>query len=76
LFPGGVAPVDRRKRCELLFAFEDRDPRFLEELSRVFYQRVDTLGPVPEEDLTALQLEFMRANRAERVRAEGEKGVP
>jgi hypothetical protein len=70
LFPGGVAPVDRQKRCELLFAFEEREPQFLEELSREFYKRVDALGSVPEEDLTALQLAFMQAHRAERVRAE------
>jgi hypothetical protein len=67
LFPGGVAPVDRQRRCELLFAFEERDPRFLEKLSQAFFRRVDAIGSVPEEDLTALQLVFMRANRAERV---------
>jgi hypothetical protein len=70
LFPDGVAPVDRQKRCELLFAFEEREPQFLEELSQEFYKRVDALGSVPEEDLTALQLAFMQAHRGERVRAE------
>jgi hypothetical protein len=72
LFPGGVAPTDRQKRCELLFAFEEREPRFLEELSQVFYKRVDALGSVPEEDLTVLQLAFMQAHRAERVHAEAD----
>jgi hypothetical protein len=35
LFPGGIAPVDRQKRCDLLFAFEERDSQFLEELDQV-----------------------------------------
>ncbi len=70
LFPGGVAPVNRQKRCELLFAFEEREPQFLEELTQVFYERVDALGSVPEEDLTALQMAFMQAHAGERVRAE------
>jgi hypothetical protein len=70
LFPSGIAPVDRRKRCELLFAFEERDPQFLEGLSQIFYERVDALGSVPEEDLIALQLAFMQTHRAEQVRAE------
>jgi hypothetical protein len=70
LFPGGIAPVDRQRRCELLFAFEEREPQFLEALDRLFYERVDALGSVPEEDLTALQLAFMRSHRAERVCAE------
>jgi hypothetical protein len=70
LFPGGVAPADRQQRCDLLFAFEEREPQFLEELSQVFYKRVDALGSVPDEDLTALQLAFMQAHRAGKVRAE------
>jgi len=69
LFPGGVAPEDRQKGCELLFAFEADDPRFLEDLTRVFYERVDALGAVPEEDLTALELSFMRAHSSDRVAA-------
>jgi hypothetical protein len=44
LFPDGIAPVDRQKRCDLLFAFEERDPQFLEELDQIFYKRVDALG--------------------------------
>lgn len=67
LFPGGIAPVDRQKRCEILFAFEERDPQFLEELDQVFYKRVDALGSVPEEDLTALELAFMRAHGSDPV---------
>jgi hypothetical protein len=67
LFPDGIAPVDRQKRCELLFAFEERDPQFLEELTQIFYKRVDALGSVPEEDLTALELTFMRAHCTEPV---------
>jgi hypothetical protein len=70
LFPGGIAPVEQQRRCELLFAFEEREPEFLEELDRLFYERVDGLGAVPEEDLTALQLAFLRSHRAERVCAE------
>ena len=67
LFPDAIAPVDRQKRCELLFAFEERDPQFLEELDRVFYKRVDALGSIPEEDLTALELAFMRAHSSDPV---------
>ena len=74
LFPCGVAPADREKRCKLLFAFEDRDPQFLEQLSHAFYKRVDALGWVPEEDLTALQLAFMQAHRAQLVLAEPSAG--
>lgn len=70
LFPGGVAPVDHQRRCDLLFAFEEREPQFLEELSQVFYKRVDALGSVSEEDLSALQMAFMQAHRAAKVRAE------
>jgi hypothetical protein len=69
LFPGSVAPTDRQKRCALLFAFEEREPQFLDELSQVFYKRVDALGSVPDEDLNALQLEFMRAHKEDRVQA-------
>lgn len=67
LFPDGIAPVDRQKRCELLFAFEERDPQFLDELTQIFYKRVDALGSVPEEDLTALELAFMRAHSSDPV---------
>jgi len=67
LFPNGIAPADRQKRCELLFAFEERDPQFLEDLTQIFYKRVDALGSVPEEDLTALELDFMRAHRSDPV---------
>lgn len=70
LFPDGVAPADRQQRCEFLFAFEERDPRFLDDLTDVLYKRVVAIGSVPEEDLTALQLAFMQAHRAELVRAE------
>ena len=67
LFPDSMAPVDRQKRCELLFAFEEGNPQFLEELDQVFYKRVDALGAVPEEDLTALELAFMRAHSSDPV---------
>jgi len=67
LFPDGIAPVDRQKRCELLFAFEERNPHFLEELDQIFYKRVDALGSVPEEDLTALELAFMRSHSSDPV---------
>lgn len=72
LFPNGAAPVDRRKRCDILFAFEAREPRFLEELSQTFYKRVYALGSARDEELTELQLAFMKANRAERIRDGGE----
>lgn len=67
LFPGGTAPVDRQKRCELLFAFEEHNPQFLEELDQVFYKRVDALGTIPEENVTALELAFMRAHSSDPV---------
>lgn len=70
LFPESAAPADRQKRCELLFVFENQNPQFLEELSLVFYKRVDALGSVPDEDLTALQLAFMQAHRNDSVLAE------
>ena len=69
LFPAGIAPVERQKRCELLFAFEERDPRFLDGLTNILYQRVVAIGSVPEENLTALELAFMREHRSENVRA-------
>jgi len=75
LFPSGVAPVDRQKRCELLFAFEEREPQFLDELTDVLYKRVVAIGSVPEEDLAALQLAFMQANRAGQVHAEPHYGL-
>src|SRR5262245_9748370 len=52
IFPAGAAPRDRHKRCELLFAFEEREPQFLEELTQVFYQQVEALGSNRREDLT------------------------
>ena len=67
VFAEGAPPKDRQKRCELLFAFEERDPELLEQLSRVYYKRVDAMDSVPEEDLTALQLAFMRTHAAELV---------
>ena len=59
--------MDRQKRCDLLFAFEERDPQFLEEMDQAFYKRVDALGSVPEEDLTALELAFMRIHSSDPV---------
>jgi hypothetical protein len=70
VFPSGIAPADRHKRCELLFAFEEREPQFLEGLAQVFYEQVDALGLQRRENLTELQLEFMRANSSESVSAE------
>jgi hypothetical protein len=69
LFPNGVAPADRQERCELLFAFEDREPQFLEELNHVFYEQVDALGSGRRENLTELQLAFMQSNPMEPVAA-------
>lgn len=62
IFPGGVAPKDRTKRYELLLDFEERDPRFLEELSQEYYKRVDALSSAPEEDLMSLELAFIRGH--------------
>jgi hypothetical protein len=67
LFPDSTAPVDRQKRCELLFAFEERNPQFLQGLDEVFYARVDALGAMPDEDLTALELAFMRTHHLDPV---------
>jgi hypothetical protein len=62
-FPDGAAPSDRALRCDLLFAFEAREPRSLEELDRAFYERVDALGSTSEEDLPALEAAYMAAHR-------------
>ena len=51
----------------LLFAFEEGNPGFLEDLTQVFYECVDALESIPEEDLTALELAFMRAHSTARV---------
>jgi hypothetical protein len=67
VFPDGIAPVDHRKRLELLCEFEERGSQLLEVLSDAFYKRVDALDSVPEEDVTSLQLEYMRAHSLESV---------
>lgn len=67
LFPGGIAPKDHVKRRGLLFAFETREPLLLKQLTQEYYKRVDALGAVPEEDLVALKLDFIRANANEPV---------
>ncbi len=68
-FPGGAVPADRQQRCDLLFAFEERDPQFLQRLSQEYYSRVDTPDGVPEENLTLKQSVFMRANATAPVSA-------
>src|SRR5262245_17361629 len=67
IFPSSEAPTDRKLRCELLFAFEERDPVFLEELTEVYYKRVDALGSEPEEDLTQLIIDYLRKHQSDRV---------
>jgi hypothetical protein len=67
IFPGGEAPADRKHRCELLFAFEEREPAFLEELTDEYYKRVDGLKRVPEEDLLQLIVEFLRKHQSNRL---------
>jgi hypothetical protein len=67
IFPNSEAPTDRKLRCELLFAFERRDPRFLEDLTDVYYKRVVALGSVPEEDMIQLCEEHLRKHQADRV---------
>lgn len=63
LFPGGAAPTDRRQRCDLLFAFEERDPRFLEDLSSHFLRdEATTLA-----DFNARELAFLRTHQGDRV---------
>jgi len=51
----------------LLFAFEKRDPRFLEDLTDVYCKRVDALGSVPEEDMIQLCEEYLRKHQADPV---------
>lgn len=70
VFPDSIAPTDRQQRCELLFAFEERDPRFLEELDQIFYKRVDALGSVPDEDIAALEVAFMKAHASDQIVAD------
>lgn len=67
IFPSSEAPADRKLRCELLFAFEKRDPKFLEDLTDVYYKRVDALGAEPEEDLIQLSVDYLRRHEADRV---------
>ena len=67
IFPNSDAPFDRQKRCDLLFAFEKRDPRFLDSLDKVYYQRVASLKSEAEEDLTKLIADHLRKHQAERV---------
>jgi hypothetical protein len=67
IFPNSEAPVDRKLRCELLFAFEKRDPKFLEDLTDVYYKRVDALGSVPEEDMIQLCEDYLRKHQADPV---------
>lgn len=71
LFPDRVAPVDRHRRCGLLFALDGPGQNLLDELSQQFSSRVDAISSEPEEDLNALQLAFMTAHLAEPVLASG-----
>jgi hypothetical protein len=67
IFPNSEAPVDRQRRCDLLFAFEERDPKFLDALDQVYYQRVASLKAEADEDLTKLIADYLRKHQAERV---------
>lgn len=67
IFPNSEAPVDRRRRCDLLFAFEKLDPKFLDALDEVYYQRVLSLDTESEEDLTQLIADYLRMHQSERV---------
>ena len=66
-FGGALPPRDRVKRCELLFAFEEREPNALERIDRVFY--ADVYAREPKEDLEALLLEYARAHASEPLEA-------
>lgn len=70
VFPGGVAPADRRQRCELLFALHEDAQRQLAQLTNAFFSRVDTVAGASEEDLSALQLAYMDGHRGEPLRAD------
>jgi len=67
IFPNAIAPIDRQLRCDLLFAFEKRNPKFLEDLTDEYYNRVVPFRPKTDEDLMALELAFMQQHQAERV---------
>ena len=67
IFPSSDAPRDRRRRCELLFAFEERNPQFLEELTEIYYKRVAAIGSTPDEDLNQLIVDYLCRHQAERV---------
>ena len=67
LFPGGQAPRDRDLRCELLFAFEQEQPKFFDEIDATYYRDVDALGTSPKEDLLGLVVKLMRAHSDESV---------
>ena len=69
VFPGNAVPRDREERCTVLFAFEERDPQFLERLDQIYYRDVDALGRTPVEDINGLQVEFLRRSAEEPVLA-------
>ncbi len=69
LFPEGVVPSDCVARADVTDIFGERERTFLNELDDIFYARVDPIAKAQEEDLTALELAFMRAHHAERVEA-------
>lgn len=66
-FGGSLPPRDRVKRCELLFAFEEREPDALERIDRVFY--ADVYARAPKEDLERLLLEHARTHASEPLEA-------
>jgi hypothetical protein len=69
VFAGGIVPDDLTDRVDQVFAFNEKHPEFLEELSSVFYDRVSPYKSPREEDLNALYVKFMRAHAGELVEA-------
>lgn len=67
IFPNGVAPIDRGRRCELVKRNEQTDPKFLASLTHGFLCGIDAEGIDREEELSDLCLNFMQARRDERL---------
>jgi hypothetical protein len=59
IFPDQNAPRDRAKRCEILFKFEEENPKFFDELDQIWYREVDRLSKDSKENIAQLLIEHM-----------------
>jgi hypothetical protein len=63
IFPGGVVPDDREKRCSLLFAWEEKSPSKAE----AFFTKLNSAFYDGSENLTELTLAYVRKHREDFV---------